>query len=414
LVAPAGQPRHPHYVATTGDASILDESVPFLAARPLEAGEAEAFLVPEPSGESADLYEHCCRALDRAMTVGAHGLPLFGAGDWNDGMNRVGAGGKGESVWMAMFLHSVIGDFLPLCEARADGERAACYRRYRDDMRTAVNRSAWDGDWYLRGFYDDGEPLGTHAGDECRIDALVQSWAVLSGIAPADRARRAMAAVEEHLISEEDGLIRLLTPPFDRTRNDPGYIRGYVPGVRENGGQYTHAALWVVRAMAAAGRRDRVAALLDLLNPIRHAADRERADTYRVEPYVVAADVYGEPPHVGRGGWTWYTGAAGWMHRIAVESLLGVQRLNGRRLRVRPCIPDEWPEYRVDVRVPGGETSCEIRVTNPHGTTAAVTAAQLDGRPVPVAGGAVEVELADDGAVHRLEVEMGPDAGVRS
>jgi cyclic beta-1,2-glucan synthetase len=223
-----------------------------------------------------------------------------------------------------------------------------------------------------------------------------------------------MAAVEEHLISEEDGLIRLLTPPFDRTRNDPGYIRGYVPGVRENGGQYTHAALWVVRAMAAAGRRDRVAALLDLLNPIRRADCRERADTYRVEPYVVAADVYGEPPHVGRGGWTWYTGAAGWMHRIAVESLLGVQRLNGRRLRIRPCVPDDWPEYVVDVRLPGGETRCEIRVTNPRGTAAAVVVARLDGRPVAVAGGAVEVELADDGAVHRLDVELGPDTEVRS
>ncbi|HMB71245.1 MAG TPA: glycosyl transferase, partial [bacterium] len=398
-----------HYVDATGDEAILGESAPFLTARALAPGEAEAFVRPEPSGDSADLYEHCCRALDRSLRTGAHGLPLFGAGDWNDGMNRVGAEGRGESVWLAMFLYQVLGDFIPRCEARGDRERAARYRAHRDDLRTAVNDAGWDGEWYRRGYYDNGEPLGSRDSDECRIDALVQAWSVLSGIAPADRAVSALDALEKHLVSDEDGLIRLLTPAFDKTPNDPGYIRGYVPGVRENGGQYTHAALWVIRAMAEAGRRDRVAALLQLINPVRHSADRARADGYRVEPYVIAADVYGEPPHVGRGGWTWYTGAAGWMHRVALESLLGIRLREGKFLEIRPCVPDDWPEYTVSCRAPDGVTTYEIRVTNPHGCSARVTEARLDGSAVPVRDGRASVPLARDGDLHHVEVELGPE-----
>src|SRR5437867_4111198 len=339
------------YVRTTGDGSVLDERVGFVTARALQPGEDEAYLLPAPSEETADIYAHCCRALDRSLTRGPHGLPLMGTGDWNDGMNRVGREGRGESVWLGFFLYFVLGEFIPLCEQRADHERAARYRDYRGAVRASLEEAGWDGAWYRRAYYDDGTPLGSAANDECRIDALAQAWAVISGAAPRERAARAMDAVERELVSRDAGLVHLLWPPFDRTPHDPGYIKGYVPGIRENGGQYTHAALWVVRAMAELGRRDRAAALLEMLGPVHHAGTREAAEVYRVEPYVVAADVYGVPPHVGRGGWTWYTGSAGWMLRVALESVLGVTLEGGHTLRVAPCIPDAWPGFKVKLRL---------------------------------------------------------------
>ncbi len=396
------------YVAATGDVAILDEVAPYLTARRLAAGEDEAFLQAERSGEEGTLLEHCCRAVDRSLAVGAHGLPLFGTGDWNDGMNRVGREGRGESVWMGFFLGAVLDRLAPLCEQRGERERAVAYRRHRDGLKRALEAHAWDGDWYLRGWYDDGAPLGSHRSDECRIDALVQAWAVLSGMADLDRAARALDSVERELVSERDGLIRLLAPPFDRTPHDPGYIKGYLPGVRENGGQYTHAALWVVRALARLGRNDRVARLLEMIGPVRRSADPEGCARYGAEPYVVAADIYGEPPHVGRGGWTWYTGSAGWMYRVAVESLLGLELRGGRELRLRPCVPDDWPGFRLRWRVPGRETVYEIVARNPHGAARRVAAATLDGRPLTPAAGACTVPLADDGAVHRVELELGP------
>ncbi|MFN2370306.1 MAG: GH36-type glycosyl hydrolase domain-containing protein, partial [Candidatus Krumholzibacteriia bacterium] len=299
------------YAATTGDAAILDEVAPYRTARLLEPGEDEAFLATAPADEQGPVYEHCCRAVDRSLATGAHGLPLFGTGDWNDGMNRAGREGRGESVWMGFFLVAVIDAFAPWCEARGDGERAARYRGHRDELAAALNDGGWDGDYYRRGYYDDGAPLGTHLARECRIDGLVQAWSVLSKVAPPERARQALDAIERHLVDERHGLIRLLTPPFVDTPHDPGYIKGYVAGVRENGGQYTHAALWMVRAMAEAGRRERAAPLLEMLCPLTHTATPEGLARYQVEPYVVAADVYGAPPHEGRGGWTWYTGSSG-------------------------------------------------------------------------------------------------------
>ncbi|HYE35730.1 GH36-type glycosyl hydrolase domain-containing protein [Methylocaldum sp.] len=394
------------YIRSTGDWSVLDESAPFLTACLLDEGEDEAYLKPDDSRRSADVYEHCCRVLDRSLTQGAHGLPLMGTGDWNDGMNRVGREGRGESVWMGFFLYHVLEEFLPICEKRGDVARIEAYQSYREHLYQAINDAGWDGDWYRRAYYDDGTPLGTKDGDECRIDALAQAWAVISGAAPPERASRALDAVEGQLISENDGLIRLLTPPFVNTPHDPGYIKGYVAGVRENGGQYTHAACWVVRAMAELGRNDRAARLLEMLSPVSHARTPEQTDIYQVEPYVVAADIYGEPPHVGRGGWTWYTGSAGWMYRVALESVLGFRVRDGAFIELKPCIPAEWPEFAIRYRHPGSATRYTIKVRNPNKTAGNVVSANLDGGTVPVEQGAARIPLLSDGQHHDVVVTL--------
>jgi cyclic beta-1,2-glucan synthetase len=401
------------YLRVSGDHGILDESTPYLAAPLLAAGEDEVFLQPEDSGEVASLYDHCCRAIDRSLDTGRHGLPLFGTGDWNDGMNRVGREGRGESVWMGFFLTTILDDFIPVCERRRDSERVGRYFDHRRKLQAALNEHGWDGQWYRRGYYDNGQPLGSQESDECQIDALAQAWSVLSGVAPADRAAQAVQAVEKRLVSTDDKLIRLLTPPFADTPNDPGYIKGYVAGVRENGGQYTHAALWFVQAMAQLGRNDRVAALLDLLNPVNHARTAEQVSVYQVEPYVVAADVYGAPPHVGRGGWTWYTGSSGWMHRVVLESLLGFQISGGKTLVMNPCVPDDWPRFAIDYRLPGEETRYKIRVENPQGRAQAVINATCDGETVPCTDGVCRVPLRRDGQAHRVELILGPREGRR-
>jgi len=400
------------YVCVTGDESILGERVDFLTAAELGPDEDEMSVVPDHQGEPADLYEHCVRALRRAMTAGSHGLPLFGSGDWNDGMNRVGRQGRGESVWMAFFLCAAIGDFLPLCAARRDVALGRSLTAYRDAMRTAIDEAGWDGEWYRRGYYDNGTVLGSRASEECQIDALVQAWAVISKTGPPARQKQALDAVEQRLVSVSDGLIRLLAPPFVSTPEDPGYIKGYVAGVRENGGQYTHAALWVVRAFAEAGRRDRAARLLEMLSPVtRSAADVER---YQVEPYVVAADVYGVDPHVGRGGWTWYTGSAGWMYRVAVESLLGFDVQGGTFFTLAPRIPDEWPGFTLTHRELDG-TCYEIRVTNPERHAGRVVRAVLDGQAIVLDGDAVRVPVVHDGRRHEVLVTLGvPQAAAES
>jgi cyclic beta-1,2-glucan synthetase len=302
-----------HYVTVTGDTAILDEIVPFLVGETLEPDESDSFFQPRPADESGSLYAHCARALDASLAFGEHGLPLIGSGDWNDGMNRVGAGGKGESVWLGWLLHSALAAFAALAEARGDISHVALWRGQMGALQEALEREAWDGHWYRRGWFDDGTPLGSSVNEECRIDSIAQSWAVLSGVAAQDRAAQAMAAVEAELVLPHDGLALLFTPPFDRSPNDPGYIKGYPPGVRENGGQYTHAALWSVMALAALGEGGRATGLFWMLNPINHARTRTDMHRYKVEPYVVAADVYNAAGHIGRGGWTWYTGSAGWM-----------------------------------------------------------------------------------------------------
>ncbi|NEX22489.1 glycosyl transferase [Thiorhodococcus mannitoliphagus] len=396
-----------HYVRVTGDSAILDEQIPYLTAAELPPGQDEDYLKPEPSGTSADLYDHCCRAIDRSLTRGAHGLPLMGTGDWNDGMNRVGREGRGESVWMGFFLHRIISDFLPLCADRGDPVRVERYRAYQAELGQALETGGWDGDWYRRAYYDDGTPLGAAADAECRIDALAQSWSVISGAVPRERAEQAVDAMERHLVSESEGLIRLLAPPFVDTPKDPGYIKGYVAGVRENGGQYTHAACWAVKALAELGRSERAAPLLAMLSPVSHTKTPADVWRYRLEPYVVAADVYGAPPHVGRGGWSWYTGSAGWWYRVALESVLGIQVEGGRTLVVRPCIPASWPGFRVRYRLPDGLTQCEIQVENAGEGRAGVRSAQLDGAPAPLIDGHVRVTLPAGPGSHVLQVKLG-------
>jgi cyclic beta-1,2-glucan synthetase len=378
--------------------------MPFVRGRALQEGEDEAYLFPEAAGEEAPVYLHCCRALDRSLTCGAHGLPLMGSGDWNDGMNRVGREGRGESVWLGFFLYTILEDFIPVCRARSDLERAERYAAYRAQLAGALNDAGWDGAWYRRAYYDDGTPLGSARSDECRIDALAQAWAVLSKAAPPERAAQALDAMEAQLVSEEEGLIRLLAPPFERTPHDPGYIKGYVAGVRENGGQYTHAALWAVRALAEGGRPARAAALLEMLSPVSHARTPEEVAVYQVEPYVVAADVYGVSPHVGRGGWTWYTGSAGWMYRVALESVLGFQVEEGRTLLLRPRLPDTWPGFTLRYRLPREETTYRVEVRRDPG---APTTATLDGQPLDVADGAATVPLARDGRTHHVVLVLG-------
>lgn len=391
-----------HYVQVSGDAAVLDAPVPFLDGPELPADETESFFQPQVRDEAASLYEHCARALDASLQTGAHGLPLIGGGDWNDGMNRVGAAGRGESVWLGWFLHAALTAFAPFAQARGDQARVESWRRAAGALAAALDREAWDGDWYRRAWFDDGTPLGSAANGECRIDSIAQSWAVISGAGDPARASRAMAAVERELILPETGLALLFAPPFDQTDLDPGYIRGYPPGVRENGGQYTHAAIWSAIAFCRLGEGDRAVDLLSMLNPINHARSRGEAHLYKVEPYVVAADIYSQPPHVGRGGWTWYTGAAGWMHRAIVENVLGLAVVGGS-LRIDPCIPKAWPGFKATLR--RGTARYEIVVDNPEGVCRGVVGADCDG--VAIAARPVEIPTPDDGRTHRVTLRLG-------
>jgi cyclic beta-1,2-glucan synthetase len=388
------------YVNVTGDQSLLNEGVPFLEAPLLGPDELETYVQPTISSESAPVFEHCVRALNRSLGVGKHGLPLMGAGDWNDGMNRVGYLGKGESVWLGWFLYTTLAGFVPLCEQRAQTELADRYRTHMERLQKALNQHGWDGDWYRRAYFDDGTPLGSAQNDECRIDSIAQSWGVISGAAEPHRAVRAMAAVDEYLIRRGDGLVLLFTPPFDKGKLNPGYIKGYAPGVRENGGQYTHGAIWTMIAFALLGDGDRSGELFSLLNPINHASTRAGLHKYKVEPYVAAGDIYAVPPHTGRGGWTWYTGSAGWMYRAGLESILGFQ-LRADRLRLAPCVPRWWREFEITYR--RGDTTYRIMVENPTAVSRGVASVELDGKVLP--GG--EIPLVDDRVVHNVRVVLG-------
>jgi cyclic beta-1,2-glucan synthetase len=396
-----------HYLAVTGDRAVLDEDIAFIEGPALAPGQAEAYFEPAVSAGRAPLFEHCARALDLRLAVGPHGLPLIGTGDWNDGMNRVGPDGRGESVWLGWFLHAVLSAWAPIAEARGESGRAAAWRRHAAALRDALDAGGWDGDWYRRAYFDDGTPLGSAENAECRIDSIAQSWAVLSDAADPGRAARAMSAIEEYLVRRDQALVLLFTPPFSRPARDPGYIKGYPPGVRENGGQYTHAAIWAVMAFASLGDGDRAGELFSILNPINHTSTRAGVYRYRGEPYVMAADVYSEPPHVGRAGWTWYTGSAGWMYRAAIEWLLGF-RLRGAVLHIDPCIPRAWPGFSVTLRYHASRY--EISVENPHAATRGVALVELDGAAVEAEP--VGVPLVDDGALHRVRVVLG--AGPRA
>jgi cyclic beta-1,2-glucan synthetase len=390
-----------HYLETIEDPAVLDGEIPWLEGAQLEDKEQEAYFAPTESEERATLFEHCARALDRSLEVGSHGLPLIGAGDWNDGMNRVGYEGRGESVWLGWFLLVNLRKFIPIANQRGELERAARWRMKADSIQIALEREAWDGEWYKRAFFDDGTPLGSAANEECRIDSISQSWAVLSGAGNPDRARRAMTSVERQLVRPADRLLLLLTPPFNLAPLDPGYIKGYPPGIRENGGQYTHAAIWSLLAFAEMGDGDKAGELFDLLNPIRHASSRAEVRKYKVEPYAVAADIYSEPPHVGRGGWTWYTGAAGWLHRAGLEWILGLRK-RGSALQIDPCIPRAWKGFEITYR--HGRTIYRITVENPKGACRGVSRISLDGTQLP---GEPLVQLSDDGREHQVRVVLG-------
>ena len=386
-----------HYVRVSGDAAILDEPVPFLHSPVLRPDHEEDYCLPAVSDQTAALYEHCVRALDHGLKLGVHGIPLMGTGDWNDGMNKVGAHGRGESIWNGWFMAATLHDFAVMAESREDTARAAWCRERAEALRASLEEHAWDGQWYRRAYFDDGTPLGSAGNDECQIDSIAQSWAVISAAADPVRARRAMDAMNQRLVRESDRLVLLFDPPFDKGVLEPGYIKGYVPGIRENGGQYTHAATWVVLATALLGQGERAAELFGLLNPILHADLPEKVARYKVEPYVVAADVYGRPPHTGRGGWTWYTGSAAWLYRVGLEAILGFHQ-RGSRLEIKPCIPPGWPRYEITWHY--RSATYHVVVDNSSGSGGGVHSLTVDGNAVPAGA----IDLADDGQRHEVRL----------
>ena len=347
------------YVQSTGDSGVLDENTHFLTGRALHADEESYYDLPGRSTEAASVYEHCVLAIEHGLRFGEHGLPLMGSGDWNDGMNLVGIHGKGESVWLAFFLIEVLNEFTELADLKKDTALVERYQAQVALLRQNIDLHAWDGEWYRRAYFDDGSPLGSSTNPECSIDSISQSWSVLSGMNNRERSQTAMNSLDKRLVRRDYGLVQLLDPPFDKSTMNPGYIKGYVPGVRENGGQYTHAAIWAAMAFAKMGDSKRAWELQRIINPVNHTLNQHYVATYKTEPYVVAADVYGQAPHTGRGGWTWYTGSASWLYRLMLESLLGLKR-EGNVLRFTPCIPEDWNTYSINYRF--GQTHYQIEV----------------------------------------------------
>jgi cellobiose phosphorylase len=379
----------------------LDETIHFLQGRPINANEDSYYDLPGRSKEAASLYDHCVRAILRGINYGEHGLPLMGSGDWNDSMNMVGAEGKGESVWLGFFLYDVLMQFNEVARRRGDLPFAERCGAEAAQVRRNIEQHGWDGGWYRRAYFDNGSPLGSMSNPECRIDSIAQSWSVLSGAGDAERARMAMEAADQRLIHRDQALIQLLDPPFDKSDLNPGYIKGYVPGVRENGGQYTHGAIWMAMAFAQLGDSRRAWELMAMINPVNHARSPESIAAYKVEPYAVAADVYALSPHTGRGGWTWYTGSAGWMYRLIVESLLGL-RLEVDRLSFAPLLPADWEGFTVHYRY--RETVYHIAVLRRQ-VGDGVTRVTVDGAPQQD----TTITLVDDHQEHSVEVRIPAD-----
>jgi cellobiose phosphorylase len=386
------------YVECVADTGVLDEKIPFLEARPIKPDEEACYDLPNRSEETDTVYQHCVRAIERGFRFGEHGLPLMGCGDWNDGMNRVGKEGRGESVWLAFFLYDVLTKFSRLARARLDIAFADRCVTHAKQLQQNIEQYGWDGAWYRRAYFDNGEVLGSSTNQECQIDSLPQSWAVISGAGDVSRTRQAMQSVDSRLVRREARLIQLFDPPFDKSELDPGYIKGYIPGVRENGGQYTHGAIWAAMAFALMGENERAWELFSLLNPIHNGSTPEQIATYKVEPYVVAADVYAAAPHTGRGGWTWYTGSAGWMYRLLIETLLGVN-LEGDQLRLTPRMPKSWTSYKIHYRY--RQTVYHITITRLDPDTKDVTQLLLDGKEFT----AGTIPLVDDQQEHFAEMK---------
>lgn len=388
------------YLRITGDKDILNDEIGFLEDELLKEFEDERYSMPRVSGSKATLYDHCIRAIERSLKFGEHGIPLIGSGDWNDGMNTVGNRGFGESVWLGWFLYDILKNFSPICYDRGDNDLGNKYIKTSEAIIEAIEKNAWDGNWYRRAYFDNGVPLGSIQNSECKIDAIAQSWSVISGGGNLERAKQAMNSLENYLVQWDDGLIKLLTPPFENSDLEPGYIKGYVPGVRENGGQYTHAAAWVIIAFAKLGDGDKAWELFELINPINHTRTHIEYSRYKVEPYVMSADVYSVPPHTGRGGWTWYTGSAGWIYRAGLEFIIGFQK-NGEVIVMDPCIPKKWSEYSINYIYL--DTTYEIQVRNPEGVNKGVKKLIIDG--IEASGNTINI--VNDGAVHKIEVLMG-------
>jgi len=346
---------------STGDTGVLNESIHFLEGRPVNPEDDSYYDLPLRSDTKASLYQHCVRAILHALRFGEHGLPLMGSGDWNDGMNLVGMEGKGESIWLGFFLYDTLVKFSDIARKQGDANFATRCHTEADQLKRNIEQHGWDGGWYRRAYFDDGTPLGSTSNEECQIDSIAQSWSVLSGAGDATRSNTAMDALDKRLVRRDHGLVQLLDPPFDKSDLNPGYIKGYVPGVRENGGQYTHSAIWAAMAFAALGDATRAWDVFNMINPVNHGSSAEAIATYKVEPYVVAADVYAVSPHIGRGGWTWYTGSAGWMYRLILESLLGL-RVEADKLHFAPCIPSHWTEFKLSYRYRKSTYLIELRI----------------------------------------------------
>jgi cellobiose phosphorylase len=387
-----------HYVHHIGDTGVLDEVVMFIDGRAVNADEDSYYDLPRLSSNTGSLYEHCKRAITKGLRFGEHGLPLMGSCDWNDGMNLVGQNGKGESVWLGFFLYDVLIQFGKLAFTRGDVEFAQMCQSQAVGLAKKIEEHGWDGEWYRRAYFDDGTPLGSSSNAECQIDSIAQSWSVLSGAGEPQRVSMAMKALNDRLVRRESGIIQLLDPPFDKSGLNPGYIKGYVPGVRENGGQYTHAAIWAAMAFARLGDSHHAWELVGMINPINHSKTVEDIQTYKVEPYVVAADVYGVTPHIGRGGWTWYTGSAGWMYRLVLESLLGL-RLDADQLSIVPCLPVGWQSFKIHYRYKETLYSIKVDVRTADKEKMLVT---IDGikQSTPI------VQMVNDLQEHQVQIEI--------
>jgi cellobiose phosphorylase len=388
------------YIENTGSSDILSMEVPYIEDEPLDTEHDERYSVPRKSKEKTTVYIHCIRSIERALKFGEHGIPLMGSGDWNDGMNTVGNKGKGESIWLGWFIYTILNRFTPICIQMKEKDRAKRYEKIARQIMESIENNAWDGGWYLRAYFDDGTPLGSAQNSECKIDSLAQTWAVISGAGRIERVKEAMEALEHYLVKRDEGLVLLLTPPFDKGNLKPGYIKGYVPGVRENGGQYTHAAVWVALAYAKLGMGDKATEIFSMINPINHARTSMEAARYKVEPYVVAADIYEVHPNTGRGGWTWYTGASGWMYRVGIEHILGFNK-KGNKLKIEPCIPKAWHEYSIAYKYI--DTIYDIKVMNPDGINGEIKNFTVDGKSIREK----EIRLVNDKKRHEVIVVLG-------
>ncbi len=387
------------YIEFTGDKSILDIETSYLQGQMLEPNQDERYDKYSPSKEQGTIYKHCIKAIEKSLDFGENGLPKIGSGDWNDGFSTVGNKGRGESIWLGFFLYHILNKFIPICREKGEEELAQKYEEIKMTLKKALNTNGWDGRWFRRAFMDDGNVLGSMENDECRIDSIAQSWSIISGAGDNDKKYISMESLENHLVDKENGIIKLLDPPFEKGRLEPGYIKGYLPGVRENGGQYTHGAIWVIIAEAMLGFGDKAMELYRMINPIEHARTKEASKKYKVEPYVIAADVYGSSNLAGQGGWTWYTGSSSWYYKAGIEYLLGLKVEKGY-IRIEPCIPKEWKEYQMQYK--WKESIYNIKVKNPEGKNTGVNKVILNGKEVENC-----MKLDGSRSIYQIEVIMG-------